>query len=60
MALVVKQDVLCDPIQIRFLGPVGVIVQPQPIADLVKESFIFDDSMDHFSINKNGMVYNVH
>jgi hypothetical protein len=40
----VKRDVLFDPIQIRFLSPVDVILQPQPITDLVKKSF-FGGSM---------------
>ena len=39
LALVVKQDGLFDPIAIRFLRPVGVILQTQPLAELVQESF---------------------
>jgi len=35
---------LIDPIKIRFLSPVGVILQLQPVLDLVKESF-FGGSM---------------
>jgi len=56
----VEQDVLFNPIQIRFLRPVGVILQPQPITDLVKESF-FGGSMDHLPIIKYSIIlYNVH
>jgi len=47
----VEQDVMFDPIQIRFLCPVSVILQPQPVADLIKES-VFGGSMDHFSSKK--------
>jgi hypothetical protein len=36
----VEQDVLFDPIQIRFLLLVSVILQPPLFADLIKESFI--------------------
>ena len=36
-----KQDVLFDPIKIRFLSPVGVILQPQPVANLVEMLFWF-------------------
>ena len=50
--LVVEQDVLFDPIQIRFLLLVSVILQPPLVADLIKE-FFFGGSMDHFSINKH-------
>jgi len=39
MALVVKQDDLFDAIGVRFLSPVGVILQTQPLAELVQESF---------------------
>jgi len=35
----VEKDIFFDPIKIRFLSPVGVILQPQPVADLVKESY---------------------
>ena len=60
MALVVEQDVLFDPIEIRFLSPVGVILQTQPIADLVKE-FFFGGSIDHLPINKYSIIlYNVY
>ena len=55
MALVVKQDVLFDPIEIRFLSPVGVILQSQPIADLVKEPFL-GGNMDHLLINKSSII----
>ena len=60
MALVVEQDVLFDLIEIRFLSPVGVILQTQPVADMVKESF-FGGSIDHLPINESSItIYNVH
>ena len=59
LALVVKQDGLFDPIAIRFLRPVGVILQTQPLADWIKGSF-FDGSLDHLRIFKfNIILYNV-
>jgi hypothetical protein len=42
--LVMKEDALFDLIQIRFLRPVSVILQPPSVADLIKESF-FGGSM---------------
>jgi hypothetical protein len=44
VAVVVIQDVMFDPIQKRFLCPVIVILQLQPIAELVKESFFSMDA----------------
>ena len=57
MALVVEQDVLFDPLQIRFLCPVSIILQPQSVADLIKESF-FCGGLEHFSINKHS-IYDI-
>jgi len=39
MAFVVEQDVLFDPKQIRYLCPLSAILQPQSVADLIKEFF---------------------
>ena len=39
MAFVVKQEALFDPIQMRFLCQVSVILQPQSEADRTKSIF---------------------
>jgi hypothetical protein len=43
-----------------IVASAGVILQPQPVTDLIKESF-FGGSMDHFPFNKFSIIlYNVH
>jgi len=60
VAFVVEQDVLFDPILIRFFCPVSIILQPQSVADLIKEP-VFGGSMDPLLINRySNIINNVH
>jgi hypothetical protein len=55
-----KGDELFNQIQSRFLSPLDIILQPQPVADMINESF-WGGSMDHLSfINIAIAVYNVY
>jgi hypothetical protein len=54
VAFVVEQDVLFDPVQVRFIRPISVLLHTQPIDDLLKEAFI-SGSMNHCSIHKHNM-----
>jgi hypothetical protein len=57
---VMKGDELFNQIQSRFLSPLDIILQPQPVADMIRESF-WGGSMDHLSfINIAIAVYNVY
>ena len=47
-------DVRFDPIEIRFLSQVGVILQSQPFADTIKGFFI--GRMVHPLINKQSII----